>query len=189
MKFLFDLFPLLCFFAAYLAADIFVATATMIVVTVGQVGWLLLRKRRVEPMLWMTLAIVLVFGGLTIYLNDNRFILWKPTILYWIFGAVVAGSAVFLRKNLIKAMYAKAELALPDAVWTGLNWTWAIFFTLLGVANLYVAFSFSEATWVKVKTFGFTGALILFIVAQVLVLSRYVKDEPQSDEPRPEEKP
>jgi intracellular septation protein len=177
MKFLFDLFPLICFFAAYMLADIFVATAAVIVATVAQVGWLRLRKRPIDPMLWMTLAIVLVFGGLTLYLNDNRFILWKPTILYWMFSAVLTVSALFLRKNLIKTMYAKAELHLPDFIWARLNWSWSIFFALLGVANLYVAFSYSEPTWVKVKTFGFTSAMILFIIGQFLVISRYLPEE------------
>jgi intracellular septation protein len=173
MKFLFDLFPLICFFAAYMLADIFVATAAVIVATVGQVGWLRLRKRPIDPMLWMTLAIVLVFGGLTLYLNDNRFILWKPTILYWMFSVVLVVSALFLRKNLIKAMYEKAELHLPDVIWARLNWSWSIFFALLGFANLYVAFSYSEPTWVKVKTFGFTSVMMLFIVGQLLIILRY----------------
>ena len=177
MKFLFDLFPLLCFFVAYLLADIFVATAAVIVATVGQVSWLWLRKRPIDPMLWMTLAIVLVFGGLTIYLNDNRFILWKPTILYWMFSVVLAVSALFLRKNLIKAMYSKLELHLPDVIWSRLNWSWSIFFALLGVANLYVAFTYSESTWVKVKTFGLPTVMILFMVGQVLIISRYVTEE------------
>jgi len=182
VKFLFDLFPLICFFVAYVAADIFVATAAVIVATVGQVGWLWLRKRPIEPMLWMTLAIVLVFGGLTIYLHDNRFILWKPTILYWLFSTVIAGAALFLRRNLIQAMYAKAELRLPDAIWARLNWSWSIFFALLGIANLYVAFNFPESTWVQVKTFGFTSAMILFMVGQLLVISRHVVEEKKQEE-------
>ncbi|MGH9576141.1 MAG: septation protein A [Terriglobales bacterium] len=179
MKFLFDLFPLLCFFAVYLAADIFAATAAMIVATLGQVGWLWMRKRPIEPMLWAALGIVLVFGGLTIYLNDNRFILWKPTVFYWMVSLALAAAALFFRKNLIRVLFAKAELRLPDAVWTRLNWAWSVFFALLGVANLYVAFNFSEATWVKVKTFGFTSVLFLFMVGQVLYLTRYLEEEKQ----------
>ena len=177
MKFLFDLFPVLVFFAAYLAADLFIATAAMILATLGQVGWLRLRKRPVEPMLWITLAIVVVFGGLTIYLQDARFILWKPTVLYWIFSLVLVVSALFLKKNLIRSILAKAELKLPDAVWAWVNWSWAIFFALLGIANLYIAFNFSESTWVKIKTFGFTSVMLLFIVGQMLFLARYVKED------------
>jgi intracellular septation protein len=141
-----------------------------------------LRKRPIDSMLWMTLGIVLVFGGLTLYLQDNRFILWKPTILYWLFSIVLAVSTVLLKKNLIKAMYEKAELQLPEVIWARLNWSWSIFFALLGIANLYVAFSYSEPTWVKIKTFGFTGVMFLFIVGQLLVIFRYLPEKKPGEE-------
>ena len=176
MKFLFDLFPVLCFFAVYWVSDIYTATGAAIVATIGQVAWLRLRKRRIEPMLWLSVALIVVFGGLTLMLEDKRFIMWKPTVLYWLFAAVLAVSALALRKNLIRSMLAK-EIQLPDSVWSSLNWSWVGFFLLMGVANLYVAFTFEEATWVKFKLFGGTGLMLLFVVGQALFLARHVQEE------------
>ncbi len=176
MKFLFDLFPVLCFFAVYWISDIYTATGAAIAATIGQVAWLRIRKRRVEPMLWASFALIVVFGGLTLILEDKRFIMWKPTVLYWMFAAVLAFSATFFRRNLIRSMLAK-EIQLPDPVWRSLNWSWVGFFVLMGIANLYVAFSFEEPTWVKFKLFGGTGLMLLFVVGQALFLARHVQEE------------
>src|SRR5438270_8329697 len=124
MKFLYDLFPVALFFVAIQVWDIFVATAVAIAASIVQVGWLLARKKKVEPMLWVSLVIILVFGGLTLYLRDKTFILWKPTVLYWLFGAVLAGSAA-LGRNLIRALLGE-QMRLPEPVWARLNWSgWA----------------------------------------------------------------
>src|SRR5918997_5374837 len=104
MKFLFDLFPVILFFIAFKVADIYTATAVAIAATFVQVGWLKLRGKRVEPMLWASLAIIGVFGGATLLLQDETFIKWKPTVLYWLFGAVLGGAALALRRNLIRMM-------------------------------------------------------------------------------------
>ena len=178
MKFLFDLFPVLCFFAVYWISDIYIATAAAIAATIGQVAWLKLRKRRIEPMLWVSLALIVVFGGLTLVLQDKRFIMWKPTVLYWCFAAVLAVSATLFRKNLIRAMLGK-ELRVPDPVWANLNWSWVGFFVAMGVLNLYVAYSFEEATWVKFKLVGGIGLMLLFVLAQAVFLSRHVQEEKQ----------
>jgi len=176
MKFLFDLFPVLCFFAVYWISDIYTATGAAIAATIGQLAWLRLRKRRVEPMLWASFALIVVFGGLTLILEDKRFIMWKPTVLYWLFAVVLAFSATFFRSNLIRSMLAK-EIELPDPVWSSLNWSWVGFFVLMGIANLYVAFSFEEPTWVKFKLFGGTGLMLLFVLGQALFLARHVQEE------------
>ena len=115
MKFLFDLFPVVLFFVAFKLADIYVATGVAIAASMLQVGWLKLRRKRVEPMLWASLAIIVVFGGATLALQDETFIKWKPTVLYWLFGAVLGGSALLLRRNLLRAMLAE-QIVLPDAV-------------------------------------------------------------------------
>jgi intracellular septation protein len=175
MKFLFDLFPVAFFFVAIQIWDIFVATAVAIVATVLQVGWLLVRKKKVEPMLWASLAIIVVFGGLTLYLRDRTFILWKPTVLYWLFGAVLAGSA-FLGRNLIRALLSD-QMRLPDSIWKKLNWAWVGFFGAMGVLNLYVAFNYSEKVWATFKLFGGMGLMFLFVIAQSLILARYMQDE------------
>src|SRR3954468_1138379 len=176
MKFLFDLFPVAFFFVAIQIWDIFVATAVAIVATVLQVGWLLARKKKVEPMLWASLGIILVFGGLTLYLRDRTFILWKPTMLYWLFGAVLAGSALFGR-NLIRALLSE-QMRLPESTWKKLNWAWVLFFAVMGVVNLYVAFNYSEKVWATFKLFGGMGLMFVFVIAQSLILARYTQDEP-----------
>lgn len=175
MKFLFDLFPLFLFFAALSIWDIFVATGVAIAATVSQVAWLLLRKKKVGPMLWTGLIIIVVFGGLTLYLRDKTFILVKPTVLYWLFGAVLAGAPLF-GKNLVRTLLSQ-EMQLPDPIWRRLNWSWVTFFLLIGVANLYVAFNYSEKVWGAFKAFGVPGLILLFVFGQALVLARYMEDK------------
>jgi len=175
MKFLFDLLPVIVFFVAFKLADIYVATATAIAATFLQVGWLKLRRRRVEPMLWASLGLIVVFGGATLALRDETFIKWKPTILYWLFGAVLAGSELFFRRNLIRTMLG-AQVQLPDPVWRKLNWSWVGFFAFMGAANLYVAFRFATDLWVNFKLFGGMGLMLLFVIGQAVFLARYVED-------------
>ncbi len=178
MKFLFDLFPVILFFLAYEFAGIYVATAVAIVGTIAQIAWVRIRRGKVDPMLWVSLVLVCLFGGATLLLHDPVFIKWKPTVLYWMFSVVLLFSAAALDKNLIRKMM-EAQLALPETLWTRLNLAWAAFFAAMGVANLYVAFNFSEATWVKYKLFGGMGLMLLFIILQGLFLSRYVEDKPE----------
>ena len=174
MKFLFDLFPVALFFVAIQIWDIFVATAVAIAATFLQVGWLLVRRKKITPMLWASLVIVAVFGGLTLYLRDKTFILWKPTVLYWLFGVVLAGGAV-LGRNLIRALLG-GEMRLPDAVWARLNWAWVGFFAFMGAANLYVAFNYSEKIWATFKLFGGMGLMFAFVIAQSLFLAKYLEE-------------
>jgi intracellular septation protein len=176
MKFLFDLFPVILFFAAYKFADIYVATGVAIVATLAQVGWVHVRHGKVDKMLWVSLGLIVVFGGMTLLLQDPTFIKWKPTILYWLFAAVLLGSALLLRKNLIRAML-EQQVTLPEPVWARLNLAWAGFFAFLGVLNLYVAYNFSESDWVNFKLFGGMGLMLAFIVAQGLILAKYVEEE------------
>ena len=175
MKFLFDLFPVILFFVAYKLAGIFVATAAAIAATFVQVGWLWLRGKRIDGMLWASLAIIVVFGGATLLLHDDTFIMWKPTVLYWLFAAVLAVSERFFGRNLIRAMM-RAQLELPPAAWAKLNWSWAGFFAALGALNLYVAYHFTQNQWVNFKLFGVTGLMLLFILAQALFLARHIED-------------
>lgn len=177
MKFLFDLFPVALFFVAIQIWDIFVATAVAIAATLVQVGWLLARRKTITPMLWSSLVIVVVFGGLTLYLRDKTFILWKPTVLYWLFGAALAGGAA-LGRNLIRALLGN-QMRLPDTVWARLNWAWVGFFVFMGALNLYVAFNFSEKVWATFKLFGGMGLMFLFVIAQSLLLAKYTEHEQQ----------
>ncbi len=176
MKFLFELFPVALFFIAIQIWDIFVATGVAIAATVVQVGWLALRRKKIPPMLWASFAIIVVFGGLTLYLRDKTFILWKPTVLYWLFGAVLAGAAL-ARRNLIRGLLSE-QMSLPDQVWARLNWSWVGFFAAMGTLNLYVAFNFSEKVWATFKLFGGMGLMLLFVVVQSAFLAKYVEDKP-----------
>ena len=176
MKFLFDIFPLILFFIAWSLYDIFVATAVAIAATVAQVAWMWLRHRRVDNMLWVTLAIMLVFGGATLVLRDPTFIKLKPTVLYWAFAGALAGAQAFVGKNLIRLMMEKS-MSLPDAIWSRLNASWIAFFVVMGILNLYIAYSFSEAVWVQFKVFGGIGLMLAFVVLQAFMLAPYIEDK------------
>ena len=176
MKFLFDLFPVILFFAAYKFADIYVATGAAIAATVGQIAWVWIRHGKVDTMLWVGLGLIGFFGGATLLLRDPVFIKWKPTVLYWLFAVALLFSAAVLRKNLIRKML-EAQMALPEPLWSRLNLVWAVFFLGMGAANLYVAFNFSEDTWVNFKLFGGMGLMFAFMVAQGLLLAKYVRED------------
>lgn len=204
MKFLFDLFPVILFFgvfkwgesspdaahalvqqylsfmsagtgASVAQAPIMLATAVAILATIAQITYLLVRGKKVDGMLWVSLVIITVFGGATIYFHNETFIKWKPTVLYWGFGVALLLSNAFFGKNLIRLMMEK-QVALPEPVWTRLNLSWALFFVGMGLVNLYVAYTFATATWVSFKLFGFTGLMLVFIVGQSLMLSKHLKD-------------
>jgi len=175
MKFLFDLFPVILFFAAFKAWDIYVATGVAIAATFAQVGWLKLRRRRVEPMLWASLGIIVVFGGATLALRDETFIKWKPTVLYWLFAAVLAGGMLVWRRNLIRSLLGE-QIRMPDHAWAKLLWSWTAFFAAMGVVNLVVAYAFTTEQWVTFKLFGFMGLMLAFVLGQAFFLSRYVEE-------------
>jgi len=176
MKFLFDLFPVILFFAAYKLAGIYVATGVAIGATFAQIGWLLLRKRRIDAMLWVSLGIIVVFGGATLVLQSEAFIKWKPTVLYWLFAVILFGGQL-AGKNFMRSMLSE-QVQLPDAAWLRLNMSWAGFFAAMGFVNLYVAFSYSTDTWVSFKLFGFTGLMLLFVVGQAFFLARHIEEDP-----------
>jgi intracellular septation protein len=176
MKFLFDLLPVALFFVAFKIAGIYAATAVAIAASLLQVGWLKLRKQRVHPMLWASVGIIAVFGGATLFLQDETFIKWKPTVLYWLFGVVLASAAVLFRRNLIRVMLSE-QVELPERIWRRLNWSWVAFFAFMGGLNLYVAYNYSTDLWVNFKLFGGTGLMLAFVVVQSLVLAKYMQDK------------
>ena len=176
MKFLFDIFPVVLFFAAYKIAGIYVATAVAIAATFVQIGWVWMRTRKIEPMLWVSLVIIVVFGGATLLLQDETFIKWKPTVLYWLFGLALLVAQYAFGKNLIRSMMG-AQIALPERLWTRLNLSWVGFFVGMGLLNLYVAYNFGTDAWVNFKLFGGMGLMFLFILGQAVMLQRYVEVE------------
>ncbi len=175
-KFLFDLFPLALFYAAFELFDIYVATGVAIVATFTQIGWLLLRKKEIGPMLWVTLVIITVFGGATIYFHNENFIKWKPTVLYWLFASALLIAQYGFNTNIMRKLMGK-ELTLPDDVWNKVNISWAIFFAAFGVLNLYVAYNFSTQTWARFKVFGWVVLTIIFVIAQGIWLHKYLPND------------
>ena len=204
MKFLFDLFPVILFFAAFkfgnsfpdetaamasrylgafvgdgkvpaAQAPILLATAVTIVASLAQVGWLLARGKRVEPMLWISVAVIIVFGGATIWLHDETFIKWKPTILYALFGSILAIGRLGWGRNLVRSLLGD-KITLPAPQWDRLLWAWVGFFALLGVLNLWVAFNFPTDTWVNFKLFGLMGLTLIFALGIGIWMSRHIKE-------------
>lgn len=201
MKLLFDLFPVILFFAAFkyaerapeTAADwvapllggasvataqapILLATIVVIVATVAQIVWVRLRHGRVDKMLWISLVLVVVFGGMTLIFQNEAFIKWKPTILYWVFAGSLAFASLVLKKNPIRSMLGE-QLKLPEPVWSRVNLSWIGFFAVMGIINLIVAFNFSTDAWVNFKLFGGMGLMLAFVLAQGALLSKYVEED------------
>ncbi len=204
MKFLFDLFPVILFFITLKVAEktasaslvlakalttigfaasvkpslvpIMLATIAVIIGSAVQVIWAKLHYKKVDKTLWLSALLVAVMGGLTLYFQNDVFIKWKPTLLYWTFAAVLIGANLFTQKNIIKSMMGK-EITLPDAIWEKLNVAWAIFFTGLGALNLYVAFHYSIDTWASFKLFGTMGLMFVFIIGQSLFINKYISNE------------
>jgi intracellular septation protein len=176
MKLLFDLFPVIVFFVAFKIQGIYVATAVAIAATVAQIAWTKWRHGKVDTMLWVSFAIIAVFGGATLLLHDETFIKWKPTVLYWLFSLILLVSNVVFKKNLMRALL-QEKIALPLYVWHRLNLSWSLFFAALGFINLYVAFNYSTDAWVNFKLFGFTGLIVIFVLGQSAWLSKYVDEK------------
>ena len=176
MKLLVDLFPVILFFIAYKTHDIYVATAVAIAAAAAQVLYHRIAHGKVENMHWITLGVLIVFGGLTLAFRDPTFIKWKPTIVNWIFAAAFLGSQIFMERGLLQRMMDHA-VSMPADAWNKLNYTWVTFFTALGFINLYVAYNFSEETWVNFKLFGFMGLTLVFMLAQGFYLAKHMKQE------------
>lgn len=183
MKFLYDLFPLLLFFAAFKMFDIYVATATAIAASLVQVGGFWFKHRRFETMHLVTLGTILVLGGLTLALHDDTFIKWKPTIVYWALAALILGSHFVGEKTAYERIMGK-QIQLPKHVWSKQNAGLGLFFAVLGVLNLYVAFYYGldmdaaarQELWVNFKVFGLTGLMLGFVIIQSLTMAPYMSD-------------
>lgn len=176
MQLLADFFPLILFFIAFKWQGIFFATSVAIVASIVQIAYLRWKRGRVAVVNWLSLAIIVLFGGATLVLQNEVFIKWKPTVLYGLFGGILAGGRVFFHRNLLA--HVMAGISLPEAVWTRLTWSWVTFFAFMGVANWYVAFHYSTETWVNFKVWGGMGLFLVFALAQGLLLARHVEEKP-----------
>ncbi len=204
MKLLFDLFPVILFFVAFKVAGIYpdaslalaqswlgplmldgtvpagqgailLATAVAIVASLLQVGWLLARRKTVDPMLWISVAVIIVFGGATIWLHDETFIKWKPSILYWLFASLLLGGRLLFQRNLLRSVLGK-QLTVPEVIWERLLWMWIAFFVAIGGVNLVVAFNVPTETWVNFKLFGLMGITLAFTLGIGFWLARYMNE-------------
>ena len=190
MKLLFDFFPLLLFFIAYKAYDIYVATAVAIAASFAQVGWYWWRHRRFETTHLVGLGVIAVLGGLTLLLRDDTFIKWKPTIVYWVLALLVLGSHFVGKKTLIERLLG-SQISLPDKVWMRQNLSWGLFFVVLGALNLYVAFYYAleldaaarQEIWVNFKVFGLMALTLVFIVIQAMGMARHLQEKPEKENP------
>lgn len=183
MKFLFDFFPVLLFFIAFKVSgdNIYIATAVAIAATVVQAGLYWLKHRRLENIHLITLALLAVFGGATLLLQDEVYIKWKPTVLNWLFGLVFIASHFIGKRPVIQRLMDRA-VSLPRNVWYRLNLLWSVFFIAIGFINLYVVYNFDTDTWVNFKLFGIFGLTLVFIVVQSFYIGRYIKQDADGGE-------
>lgn len=186
MKLLFDFFPVLLFFITFKWYDdpkqgILAATAVIIVATGIQVAVTWLRRRRVERIHVVTLALLVGMGGVTLALQDEIYIKWKSTVFFWVLAVAFLGSQFIGRKTLVQR-FLDSKFDPPGNVWTVLNLTWVAFFAGLGALNLFVVYNFSTDTWVNFKLFGLTGLTFVFVFAQVIYLFRYMVPDEDTEE-------
>ena len=175
MKQLFEFIPVILFFIAFKVYDIYVATSVVIVATLIQVSITRFVYKKVEMMQWITLGLILVMGGATLYLQNEQFIKWKLTILEWLFGLALIGSHFFAEKTFIERMMG-ANLELPRPVWKKLNLLWASFFISVGFINIYVMHNYDTDDWVTFKTFGVPALMLIFIIAQMFFIYKHIPD-------------
>ena len=182
MKLFFEFFPIVLFFITYKFRGIYTATEVAIGVSLIQMIITYWRKRKVEPMQWISIVVLTIFGGSTILLHNELFIKWKPTVLYWIFAGVLFSGEFIFKKNFIRKLL-ESQLELPESVWYRLNLCWALFFAVLGGVNLFVAYHYSTNIWVNFKLFGILGFIFVFAIGQGIVLNRYIDsdDKDKSD--------
>ncbi len=180
MKLLLDFFPIILFFVAFKVSGIYVATAVAIVATIAQIAWIRWRTGKVEPLQWISLGVIVVFGGATLLAHSETFIKWKPTVLYWLMGGALIAGPLFFGRNFLKSLLG-SQVTLHEAGWRAMNWSWSAFFLAMGVINLWVAYTFDTDTWVNFKLFGGIGLMLVFVLAQGLYLARYMKSDEAND--------
>lgn len=175
MQLLFDFLPLIAFFAAYAIYDLYVATATIMVVIALQIAYQWFRHRKVNKMLLISGVLVWVFGGITLILRDPDFIKWKVTVVNWLFAGAFLGSQLFGPKTFIERLMGHVA-TLEPRLWRQLNILWVVNFAVLGALNLYVMYNFDEQIWVYFKTWGMIGLSLLMAVGQALWISSHATD-------------
>lgn len=177
MQLLFDFLPILAFFVAFKFFDIYIATGTAIIISFLLVAFHWFKHHSIPRLLLINLAVISIFGGSTLLLHNELFIKWKPTVLNWVLAVIFVGSRFFTSKPLIQRML-EENISLPDSTWSKLNLAWVIFFLLMGLINILVAYNFDTNTWVNFKLFGILGLTLLFAVLQAVYLTKFIKEKP-----------
>lgn len=181
MQLFLEYFPLVIFFVINSIAGIYWATASLIVAAVIQMVYFKVRKEKIPAKQWVIFTLIVVFGGLTIYLQNDAFLKWKVTIINTFFALALLVSNSFFKKNIIKEFLGES-LYLPDPIWSKLNFSWAVFFLFCAGLNYYVAFNYDLDTWVNFKVFGLTGLMFVFSITSILFLYKYLPlDEEEAD--------
>jgi len=186
MQMLFDLLPVVFFFIAYKMAGIYVATGVLIVGVLLQTAISWFRYRKVSPMLLTSAVLVLVFGGLTLLIHDATFIKWKPTIVNLLFAGAFVASQFMRGPTIVQRLMGENLQLKPESLWTRLNLMWVAFFLVCAALNLYVAYNYSEDTWVNFKLFGLMGLTLVFALAQGFWLARHMERAEAADAARAE---
>ncbi len=205
MKLLLDFLPILLFFGTYKYAEahkdwaavfatehfgfmvsggmvgeqeapVLLSTLVVIAATALQVAWLKTRGKKIDTMLWVSLGLIVVLGGATVWFHNETFIKWKPSVLYWVMALALWASANLFGKDILRQMLGD-QLKLPDPIWKRLTLLWCAFFAVMGVINILVAYNFSTDSWVNYKLFGGTGLMIVFMIGQGLYVSRHIEEE------------
>ncbi len=178
MKILFDFLPIILFFTAFKIYGIYAATAVAILATAVLILIQLIRKEKIAPAMWISLVLIVIFGGATIIFHNEWFIKWKPTVLYWLFALVLILGELFFKKNFIQKL-AGTNLDLPEMVWKKMLWSWSAFFIVVGILNIAVAYNFSTEIWVDFKLFGLLSLTLIFAVLQGFYLGKHINKNPE----------
>jgi intracellular septation protein len=179
MKLFFDFLPILIFFIAYKLGGIYIATAFAMLAALAQIIVSYFRTRKIEIMPLITFLMVMLLGGATLFLHNEIFIKWKPTIVYWVLSMVFLLSPLVLKKPLVQKML-ESNLVLPSKAWQILNAAWYLFFLVMGFLNLFVVYNFSTETWVNFKLFGTLGLTLLFVLGQGVIISRFLPEKTEN---------
>lgn len=187
MQLLLEFAPLVAFFVAYQYGGIYTATAVLMVAMLLLLVVNRIRTGKITPLLAISTVLVLVFGAVTLWLRDERFIQWKPTVFFWAIGLAFLASQWIGAKPFAQRLMeaAMGELRVPDLAWRRVNLAWVVFYVAMGAANLIVARNFSEQFWVNFKAFGLTGVTLVFVIAQSLWLQRHAAELPADGDPKP----
>lgn len=185
MNLLFEFLPLILFLGAFLYKDIYFALIVLMIAM--PIGLLVkfVRTKKFDKMYFWSTVFLLVAGTMTLYFRNPYFLYWKPTVFYWAVAVVFLGSFWVGEQPLVQRFFGLVEgislQRITRQQWNKLNFVWVVFFVLAGLLNIYVAYNFSEATWVKFKVFGLMALTFVFIVVQTFWIANLIGGDDDDD--------